>query len=91
MKYLMEYDLINKSPLAPIAGVYRYELIPAEQPMDYYIDLWYVYGLGDNETLLASMEDTVYLEEGDRLVLDADGKVVIKKKEKHLKLVINNG
>jgi len=67
MKYLMEYDLINKSPLAPITGVYRYELIPAEQPMDYYIDLWYLYGLGDNETLLASMEDTVYLEEGDSL------------------------
>lgn len=86
----MEYDLINKSPLAPVTGVYRYELIPAEQPMDYYIDLWYIYGMGDDETLLSSMEDTVYLKEGDRLILDSDGKVIVKKKKKHLKLVVNN-
>ena len=87
----MEFNLINQSPTAPIAGVYRYELIPADKPMDYYIDLWYIYGLGDTETILSSVEDSIYLEEGDRLVLNSDGKVIIKKKEIHLKLVVNNG
>jgi hypothetical protein len=88
----MEENLINRSPAAPIAGVYRYELIPAEKPMDYYIDLWFQFGMGsDPKKLLSVMDDAFYLEKGEYIVIDLDGNVSVKKKERHLKLVIING
>ena len=37
---------INQSLEAPVDGVYRYELIPAENPVDYYVDLWYQFSMG---------------------------------------------
>lgn len=81
----------NRSTTAPIPGVYRYELIPAESPIDYYIDLFYVFGQGSDEEVLEAMEDTVYLKKGEWLSIDYDGNVTVQKKERHLKLVVTNG
>jgi hypothetical protein len=81
----------NRSTTAPISGVYRYELIPAETPVDYYIDLFYVFGQGSDEEVLEAMEDTVYLKTGEWLTIDLDGNIKIQKKERHLKLVVTNG
>lgn len=82
---------LNKSPLAPINGVYKYVLIPAEKPLDYYIDLFYIYGQGSDDEALEAIEDSVYLKEGEWLTVDADGNVKVQKKERHLKLVVTNG
>jgi hypothetical protein len=82
---------INKSLAAPINGVYRYVLIPAEKPVEYYIDLFYVYGLGTDEEVLETVEDTVYLSKGERLIIDSEGTIKVEKKERHLKLVVING
>lgn len=88
----MDERIVNKSAEAPIEGVYRYELIPAEKPIDYYIDLWYQYGMGESpETLLNIFEDAVYLKQGEYVEIDCNGNVMVRKKERHLKLVINNG
>jgi hypothetical protein len=90
-KHITKEKLINKSPDAPVEGVYRYELIPAENPMDYYIDLWYQFGMGDDpKKLLNTMDDVVYLKEGDRVEINPEGEVYIKKKQRHLKLVVTN-
>ena len=81
---------INQSLEAPVDGVYRYELIPAENPVDYYVDLWYQFSMGmDYRELLAEYDDAVYLEKGDSVVIENDI-VSVKKKEPKLKLVVNN-
>lgn len=90
-KNIIEENIINRSPEAPVEGVYRYELIPAENPMEYYIDLWYQFGMGDDPNkLLDSIEDSVYLKKGDSVELNEEGQIFINKKYKHLKLVVNN-
>jgi len=86
----MDERLINRSPEAPLDGVYRYELIPAETPMDYYIDLWYQFAMGDEKKLLDALEDAVYLKAGDCIEINEDGEVKIRKKGSHLKLIVNN-
>ena len=86
----MDENLINRSPEAPLDGVYRYELIPAETPMDYYIDLWYQFGMGDEKKLLDVLDDAVYLKAGDRVEINDEGEVFVRTKEPHLKLVVNN-
>jgi hypothetical protein len=81
---------VNKSVEAPVDGVYRYELIPAEKPVDYYIDLWYQFSMGmDTKRLLTEYNDAVYLEKGDCVVIQ-DDVITVKKKEHKLKLVVNN-
>ena len=86
----MDERLINRSPEAPLDGVYRYELIPAETPMDYYIDLWYQFAMGDEKKLIDVLEDAVYLKAGDCVEINEDGEVKIRKKGSHLKLIVNN-
>lgn len=86
----MDERSINQSPEAPIDGVYRYELIPANKPMEYYIDIWYQFGLGDEKEILNRFDDAVFLKTGDRIEINSDGEVQIKKKERHLKLVVSN-
>lgn len=86
----MDERLINQSPEAPIDGVYRYELIPAESPPDYYIDLWYQFAMGDEKELLKVFDDAVYLKAGDCVQINAEGEVSIKKKKRHLSLVVDN-
>lgn len=82
----------NKSPPAPIEGVYRYELIPAETPMEYYIDLWFQYGIGlDDKDILNKYNDAVYLNKGDIVSVNDNGIVSVVKKQSKLKLVVNNG
>ena len=81
--------VLNRSVEAPIEGVYRYELIPAETSMDYYIDLWYQFGMADPESLLENTHDYVYLNKGDVVIIQ-DNIVTVRKKESHLKLVVNN-
>lgn len=81
----------NRSATAPISGVYKFELIPAENPIDYYIELFYIFGQGSDEEVLEELEDTVYLKKGEWLVIDSDGNVTVQKKERHLKLVVTNG
>ena len=84
-------DNLNRSVEAPIEGVYRYELIPAETPMNYHIELWYQFGMGDDpKKLLETLDDAVYLNKGDSVVIDSDGKVSVKKRGYHLKLVVTN-
>lgn len=87
---VMDKRVINQSPEAPIDGVYRYELIPAETPMDYYIDLWYQFAMGDEKKLLDVLEDAVYLNAGDRVEINENGKISVIKKGSHLKLIVNN-
>ena len=87
---LMDERSINQSPEAPIDGVYRYELIPANKPMEYYIDIWYQFGLGDDKDILNRFDDAVYLKAGDRVEINVEGEVSIKKKKRHLSLVVNN-
>lgn len=92
IKNLMEENILNRSVEAPIDGVYRYELIPAENPIDYYIDLWYQYGMGlDDNELIKQFDDAFYLKKGEYVIIDINGNILVKKKEKHLKLVVNNG
>lgn len=81
---------VNASVPAPVSGVYRYELIPSEIENSFYIDLWYQFALGDEKSLLQVFSDALYLNEGDRVTYK-DGVVSVKTKEKHLKLVVNNG
>ena len=85
-----EFLTLNKSVTAPIDGIYKYVLLPAENPINYYIDLFYVYGQGPDDELLESMEDTVYLKNGEWLTIDSDGNVKVQQKERHLKLVVAN-
>lgn len=82
--------VVNMSVEAPIEGIYRYELIPAETPIDYYIDLWYQFGMADPESLLENTHDYVRLNKGDVVIIQ-DDVVTVRKKERHLKLVIDNG
>ena len=83
-------DNLNRSVEAPIEGVYRYELIPAETPMNYHIELWYQFGMGDDpKKLLETLDDAVYLNKGDSVIIQ-DDVVTVRKKERHLKLVIMN-
>ena len=85
----IERDL-NKSVEAPVDGVYRYELIPAEKPVDYYIDLWYQFSMGmDQRKILEEYEDAVYLEKGDCVIIENEI-ITVRKKEPKLKLVVNN-
>jgi hypothetical protein len=87
---LMDERLINRSPEAPLDGVYRYELIPAETPMDYYIDLWYQFAMGDEKKLLDVLDDAVYLKAGEYVEINEDGEPMVRKKGSHLKLIVNN-
>ena len=86
----MDERSINQSPEAPIDGVYRYELIPANKLMEYYIDIWYQFGLGDDKDILNRFDDAVYLKAGDRVEINVEGEVSIKKKKRHLSLVVDN-
>ena len=87
----LDERVINQSPEAPIDGVYRYELIPADKPMEYHIDIWYQFGMGDDDKeILDRFDDAVLLKTGERVGLDSEGKIYIKKKERHLKLVVSN-
>lgn len=82
----------NCSAPAPVSGVYRYELIPAEIEGCCYIDLWYQFAMGMGDVhLLEHFNDAVYLNEGDRVILKDDKTISIKRKETKLKLVVNNG
>lgn len=85
-----EFFILNKSVEAPISGVYRYVLIPAKNPFDYYIDLFYIFGQGSDEKALEQIEDSLYLKKGEYLIIDLKGNVKIQQKERHLKLVVNN-
>lgn len=87
---VMDKRVINQSPEAPIDGVYRYELIPAENPMEYHIDLWYQFGMGDEKEILSRFDDAVFLKTGDRIEINSEGEISVKKKERHLKLVVSN-
>ena len=44
----------------------------------------------DPKKLLDTMDDAVYLKEGDRVEINPEGEVYIKKKQRHLKLVVTN-
>jgi hypothetical protein len=81
---------LNQSFAAPIAGVYRYELIPADSPINYHIDLWYQFSMGmDDEELLNEYDDAVYLKKGDYVVFENET-VKVKNKTPNLRLVVNN-
>lgn len=86
-----EFILINKSVVAPVSGVYRYVLIPVKNSINYYIDLFYIFGQGSDEDVLNKIEDTIYLKKGERIIVNSHGKVEIEKKQNHLRLVVNNG
>jgi hypothetical protein len=86
----MQYErTVNRSMEAPVDGIYRYELIPAEKPVDYYIDLWYQFSTGLDAKELLEYTDAVYLERGDCVVIENDV-ITVRKKEIKLKLVVNN-
>ena len=83
---------LNISVEAPIAGVYRCELIPTKNPDEFHIDIWYQFAMGmSNEDLLQAYDDAIYLEEGDKVTMDSHKKFVIVKKKRNLRLVVNNG
>lgn len=82
---------LNISPEAPVAGVYRYELIPAAGG-NCYVDIWYQFAMGmDEAALLEFIEDSFYLNEGDRIAINDIGLPYVKVKQKPLRLVVNNG